>query len=90
MEVIEKVIPYYWSDDFHLYLLADDHMGTKHHASKALKRQIDAIKADKRAMWLHLGDKGEFIATTQHGDLDAIFLGLFRKQFRILVTFGLH
>lgn len=53
--------------------MTDDHIGTKHHAGKALKRQIDAIKNDKRAMWIHLGDKGEFIAPSDpRWDVDVI------------------
>ncbi len=62
MEVKEVIVPYSWSDEFHLYVLTDDHMGTKHHASGPLRRQISIIKADKKGMWVHLGDKGEFIS----------------------------
>uniref|UniRef100_A0A6M3LJN3 Hint domain-containing protein n=2 Tax=viral metagenome TaxID=1070528 RepID=A0A6M3LJN3_9ZZZZ len=62
MQVKSVEIPYNWSDEFRLYTPSDDHMGTKHHAGKALKKEcIDVIKADKRGLWIHLADKGEFI-----------------------------
>lgn len=73
MQVKTIEIPYSWSEEFHLYTPTDDHMGTKHHAGKALAKQIEEIKKDKRGLWIHLGDKGEFIVPKDpRYDIDVI------------------
>ena len=73
MQVKEVIIPYSWSEEFRLYTPTDDHMGTKHHAEQALKRQIEEIKKDKHGLWIHLADKGEFIVPSDpRWDIDVI------------------
>jgi hypothetical protein len=45
----------------HLYLLGDEHVGTKHHAEKELAKTVARIKADPLARWIGMADKCEFI-----------------------------
>jgi len=62
MEVLERII-YYRSrkDEFHIYPMGDEHLGTKHCAEGELVKQIKVIKEDEKALWIGIGDKAEFI-----------------------------
>jgi len=62
MEVIEKIIPYKRPDVFHLYPLGDIHCGIQHCAEDKIKAQVREIKADPLALWIGMGDYGEFIS----------------------------
>ena len=46
---------------FHLYCLGDIHAGTIHCAESHIKRKVADIKADTNAMWIGMGDYGDFI-----------------------------
>jgi hypothetical protein len=59
VKVVE--IPYKRPDEFHLYCFGDIHCGTKHCAEAEVDKLIARIKADPKAMWIDMGDKGEFI-----------------------------
>lgn len=62
MEVIEKTIDYKINDgEFRLYPLGDIHAGTKHCVESDLKKTIAEIKDDRQAIWIGMGDYGEFI-----------------------------
>ena len=62
MEVIEKIIEYRQSDgDWKIYPLGDMHLGTKHCVESDLRKQIAEIKGDPTALWIGVGDYGEFI-----------------------------
>lgn len=62
MEVKTITIPYTTPDEFHIYLIGDEHGGTKHCASDALQKQINIVKNDPLGRWVGMGDKGEFIS----------------------------
>ena len=62
MEVIEKTIDYKVNDgDFRIYPLGDLHVGTKHCTESNLQKTIVEIRDDSQAIWIGLGDYGEFI-----------------------------
>jgi len=63
MEVVEKTIEYVkTADEFRLYPLGDLHLGTKYCVEHDLQEVITKIKNDPQALWLGMGDYGEFIA----------------------------
>ena len=63
MQVAERRIRYESrSDEFHLYTISCMHLGTKHCRERSLEKTIKAIEADPFALWVDLGDKGEFIS----------------------------
>jgi len=45
----------------HLYLVGDEHTGTKYHSEKELAKTIKAIHDDPAARWLGMGDACDFI-----------------------------
>ena len=62
MEVIEKQIDYKQGDgDFKLYPIGDIHAGTKHCTESDLLKIIAEVKDDPQAIWIGMGDYGEFI-----------------------------
>ena len=61
MQVIEKTIDYTRSDEFRLYPLGDIHIGTKHCTESDVQKVINEIKDDPGAIWVGMGDYGEFI-----------------------------
>ena len=62
MEVIDIEVPYKRStSEFHLYCLGDIHAGTIHCVEEHVKRKVQEIKADENAMWIGMGDYGDFI-----------------------------
>lgn len=48
-------------DVFHLYLLGDEHVGTIHHTAKQFRKKVKEIQEDEKALWIGMGDVGEFI-----------------------------
>lgn len=44
-----------------LYLVGDEHAGTKYHAEKELAKTIKEIRDNPRARWIGMGDKCDFI-----------------------------
>jgi len=62
MEVIEQRIIYkHKADEFHLYPIGDEHLGTKHCAENRLMAKHKEINLDPLALWIGMGDKCEFI-----------------------------
>ena len=59
MQVVRVEAP--CDSEVHLYLVGDEHIGTRHHAARELAKTIERIKADPVAHWLGMGDKAEFI-----------------------------
>jgi len=49
------------STEFHLYPIGDAHLGIKHCAEDMLRKQVRQIQEDKNALWIGMGDYGEFI-----------------------------
>jgi len=47
--------------EFHLYPLGDIHAGTKHCAEEKIKAKVKEIEQDPYAIWIGMGDYGEFI-----------------------------
>ena len=63
MEVIQKVVDYKSrSDVFKVHPIGDIHLGTKHCAEDKIKARVQQIKDDPLALWVGMGDYGEFIA----------------------------
>jgi hypothetical protein len=63
MEVIQKVVDYKSrSDVFKVHPIGDIHLGTKHCAEDKIKSRIQQIKNDPLALWIGMGDYGEFIS----------------------------
>ena len=62
MEVTEKTVTYRKTDgDWKLYPIGDSHLGIKHCTESDLQKTITEIKDDPFALWIGLGDYGEFI-----------------------------
>jgi hypothetical protein len=62
MEVIEKTLIYVRSEgEFRLYPIGDSHIGTKHCTESDLQKIITEIKDNPQAIWIGMGDYGEFI-----------------------------
>jgi len=62
MEVIERTVIYKKSDgEWKLYPIGDSHLGTKHCTESDLRKTIDEIKDNPFALWIGMGDYGEFI-----------------------------
>ena len=62
MEVIEKTIEYKVSGgEWHLYPIGDSHLGIKHCTESDLKKTVAEIRDDRTAIWIGMGDYGEFI-----------------------------
>jgi len=62
MEVIEKIIEYRKSDgEWRLYPIGDTHLGIKNCTENDLQKTVQEISQDKRAIWIGMGDYGEFI-----------------------------
>lgn len=62
MEVIEHRVRYRSRKDvFQIYPLGDIHAGTKHCAEEEIKSKVKEIKDDPFALWIGMGDYGEFI-----------------------------
>ena len=62
MEVIEKTIDYKINvGDFKLYPLGDLHVGTKHCTESDFQKIVAEISGDPQAIWIGMGDYGEFI-----------------------------
>lgn len=62
MQVHERVIQYKSRrDEFHLYPIGDEHLGTIHCAESKLIEQHKIIKNDPLALWIGMGDKAEAI-----------------------------
>jgi len=49
------------ADEFHLYLIADPHLGSKHSNEKLLREIVKKIDADPFAYWIGMGDYCDFI-----------------------------
>jgi hypothetical protein len=64
MELCERVVNYTGMDIFTLYLTGDTHYGTIHHDRKRWLNDVDTIKNDPHALWLHVGDAVEAIVLT--------------------------
>jgi hypothetical protein len=47
--------------EVHLYLVGDEHSGTKYHAAKDFKETVSRIKNDPLARFIGMGDKCDFI-----------------------------
>ena len=63
MEVLEKTIDYKVSDrEFRLYPIGDIHAGTKHCVESDLRKTIVEIQNNSHALWIGMGDYGEFIS----------------------------
>jgi len=63
MEVIQKVVDYKSrSDVFKIHPIGDTHLGTAHCAEDKIKSRIQQIKEDPLALWIGMGDYGEFIS----------------------------
>ena len=61
MEVFEKVIKCGKADVFSLHPIGDIHTGAVHCAEAAIVSRVAEIKADKRALWVGMGDYMECI-----------------------------
>lgn len=61
MEVLERIIPYRRGDSYYLYLFGDTHLGTVHCAESEIKKQVEEIKANPKALWVGMGDYAECI-----------------------------
>ena len=62
MEVIEKSYAYVKADSvFTIYPIGDCHLGTKHCTEGDLRKKLSEIEQDPMAVWIGLGDYGEFI-----------------------------
>ena len=62
MEVTEKTINYKMgAGDFKVYPLGDTHIGTKHCTESDIEKIIAEIHNDSQAIWVGMGDYGEFI-----------------------------
>ena len=62
MQVITQHIFYHFGDIFRLYPLGCQHQGTLYCAEDKLKEKIKEIHNDSFALWVGVGDMGEFIA----------------------------
>jgi hypothetical protein len=49
------------NSNFHLYAFGDIHAGTIHCVEEHVRRKVQEIKADENAMWIGMGDYGDFI-----------------------------
>ena len=47
--------------EVHLYLIGDEHMGTRYHAANEMAKTIKRVQDDPLARWVGMGDKCEFI-----------------------------
>jgi len=47
--------------EVHLYLVGDEHIGTRYHAETELQKTVSKIRADPLARWIGMGDKCDFI-----------------------------
>jgi hypothetical protein len=62
MEVIEKTVEYTRADSIYtIYPIGDTHLGTKHCTESDLQKTITEIKENPFALWIGIGDYGEFI-----------------------------
>lgn len=62
MEVIEKTVDYKINDgEWRLYPIGDTHLGTKHCTEGELQKAISEVKDNSTALWIGMGDYGEFI-----------------------------
>jgi hypothetical protein len=62
LEVIERTIDYMMNAAEHkLYPLGDIHLGTKHCTESDIQKTITEIKDNPQAIWIGMGDYGEFI-----------------------------
>jgi hypothetical protein len=62
VQVKELEIPYKCSDkEFKLYCLGDIHAGTVHCVEDKVKAKVQEIAQNKNAMWIGMGDYGEWI-----------------------------
>ena len=59
MKVVKVDLPV--DSEVHLYLVGDEHAGTKYHAEKELQKMVQAIKDDPVARWIGMGDSCDFI-----------------------------
>jgi len=65
LEVTEKTLDYTKSDGaWTLYPIGDTHLGTKHCTENDLIKTINEIKDTPTALWVGMGDYGEFITPT--------------------------
>lgn len=82
MEVIERTTEYVKSESVYtLYPLGDTHLGTKHCTETDLQKKIDEIKDNPFALWIGMGDYGEFITPTDsRWDYGVIAEWLEKKQ----------
>jgi hypothetical protein len=62
MEVGSIKKEFKYGEKFHLYPIGDTHVGTIHFAENDFKRLVDRIEKDPLAMWIGMGDYGEFIS----------------------------
>ena len=79
MEVVEKTVPYKSVDTFTLYPIGDCHLGVVHCDEDLLKRQVDEIKNDKKALWLGMGDYGDCITPNDFKRWDGKILAPWMK-----------
>ena len=62
MEVKDIIIPYRYSNPiFRLYTIGDIHCGTIHCVEDKVRAKVAEIEKDKNALWIGMGDYGEFI-----------------------------
>lgn len=62
MEIKDIIIPYKQSNSVtNLYAIGDIHAGTIHCVEDKVKAEIQKIAKDKNALWIGMGDYGEFI-----------------------------
>jgi len=60
-------------DSFKLYPIGDIHAGTKHCSESETKKQVKVVEEDPYALWIGMGDYGEFITPKDpRWDVDVI------------------
>ena len=79
MELIEKVIPYKWADEFYIYPLGDMHLGVIHCDEDLLRAKVQEIKANDKALWLGMGDYADLITPKDFKRWDGALLADWMK-----------
>jgi len=65
MEIVERTIDYIRAEsEWKLYPIGDTHLGIKHCTESDLQKKITEIKDNPQALWIGMGDYGEFITPT--------------------------
>jgi len=80
MEVIDYIINYTRPDKFTLYPLGDMHLGVVHCDEDLLDKEVSKIKADKNALWLGMGDYGDYIAPSDFKRWEGKILASWMRQ----------